>query len=416
MLTAGLPRLEELLDRAAASPGKRVPGEEVFRLYDSLGVPVDFIEDLASERQLTLDRDGYERAMEGQRERARAGSTFDQKKAAGFTFASDAARSGAGADAAIASSATTRPPSRTPRSSRSSMRRGRRSTRSTAGAHGFVVTDRTPFYLEAAARYRTPARCRRPPAKPRSRRRRASSPADRGRIVSTVTSGRLDAGSPVRRAVDVARRDAIRRNHTATHLLHAALRQVLGPHVKQAGSLVAPDRLRFDFVQPCHDSGERHRAHRAHRQRRGAEEHRRHDRGQADRGGDGRRRDGALRREVRRYGARRLVPGLQPRAVRRHARPRHRRHRAVRDHLGVGRGGGRPPRRGGDGHRRLRAVPAPSSAAVTSCCTCSAAEPAQAKTAVERLQADVKRLTRELQDAKVKAAMGGGKRRGGGRR
>src|SRR3954465_8463693 len=63
VLTAGLPRLEELLDRAAASPGKRVPGDEVFRLYDSLGVPVDFIEDLASERQLTLDREGYERAM-----------------------------------------------------------------------------------------------------------------------------------------------------------------------------------------------------------------------------------------------------------------------------------------------------------------------------------------------------------------
>ncbi len=92
VLTAGLPRLEDLLDRAAASPDKRVPGDEVFRLYDSLGVPVDFIEDLASERQLTLDREGYERAMEGQRERARAGSTFDQKKAAGFTFASDAAR------------------------------------------------------------------------------------------------------------------------------------------------------------------------------------------------------------------------------------------------------------------------------------------------------------------------------------
>src|SRR5207245_1784682 len=79
VLTNGLPRLEEALDRAAA--GKRVlGGDEAFRLYDSLGVPLDFMEDLAGQRGLGIDREGYERAMEGQRERARGGSAFETKK------------------------------------------------------------------------------------------------------------------------------------------------------------------------------------------------------------------------------------------------------------------------------------------------------------------------------------------------
>ena len=79
--------LEECSNAPRASPAGRVPGDEAFRLYDSLGMPVDFIEDLAGERQLTLDRAGYERAMEGQREHARASSAFEQKKADRFTFA-----------------------------------------------------------------------------------------------------------------------------------------------------------------------------------------------------------------------------------------------------------------------------------------------------------------------------------------
>ena len=75
VLTAGLPRLEEALDRAAAT-GNVMPGDEAFRLYDSLGVPLDFMEDLAGQRNITIDREGYERAMEGQRVKARAGSAF----------------------------------------------------------------------------------------------------------------------------------------------------------------------------------------------------------------------------------------------------------------------------------------------------------------------------------------------------
>ena len=87
-----MPRLEEVLDRAAAG-SRVVPGEDAFRLYDSLGVPLDFMEDLASQRQLTIDREGYERAMEGQREKARAGSSFKgAEKALTLTMSADVER------------------------------------------------------------------------------------------------------------------------------------------------------------------------------------------------------------------------------------------------------------------------------------------------------------------------------------
>jgi alanyl-tRNA synthetase len=249
VLTAGLPRLEELLDRASRTPGRTLPGAEVFRLYDSLGVPLDFIEDLAGERQLTIDREGYEQAMEAQRERARAGSAFDQKKAAGFTFGSDAERQRIEQMAdGFDGYTTTRVDGATLLALFDASR-----TQVDAlepGATGYAVTDRTPFYLEAggqvsdtgtietgAARAVVDGVVRVSPGGPRAHQVR-------------VETGRLSAGSTATLAVDATRRDAIRRNHTATHLLHAALRQVLGPHVKQAGSLVAPDRLRFDFIQP----------------------------------------------------------------------------------------------------------------------------------------------------------------------
>jgi alanyl-tRNA synthetase len=250
VLTAGLPRLEDLLDRAAASPDRRVPGDEMFRLYDSLGVPVDFMEDLAGERQLAIDREGYERAMEGQRERARAGSAFDQRKAAGFSYASDLAKAAvertpdqfAGYETTTVDDATIVALFDATRAQVDAL---------AAGAEGWVVVDRTPFYLEAGGQVSdagglsagdgeatvTGTLARVAPGGPRAHH-------------VTVTRGALEVNARATLAVDAARRDAIRRNHTATHLLHAALRRVLGPHVKQAGSLVAPDRLRFDFVQP----------------------------------------------------------------------------------------------------------------------------------------------------------------------
>jgi alanyl-tRNA synthetase len=406
VLTAGLPRLEELLDRAAASPDRRLPGDEVFRLYDSLGVPVDFIEDLAGERQLTLDREGYERAMEGQRERARAGSTFDQKKAAGFTFASDAARTAleqtpdrfVGYDTTAIEDATIVALFDAARAQVEAL---------AAGAQGFVVTDRTPFYLEAGGQVSDTGSVsaatgeatvegvvRVVPGGPRAH-----------RVI--VTSGRLEAGSLVRLAVDVVRRDAIRRNHTATHLLHAALRQVLGPHVKQAGSLVAPDRLRFDFVQPSAIQADAiARIERIVN--------------------DEVLKNTAVTTEVKptaeamAAGAMALFGEKYGDTVRVVAIPG----------FSLELCGGTHVRATGDiglfaitsesgvaaGVRRVEAVTGTGAYEQYSAqqrgyhelLHALGADAAQAKTAVERLQADVKRLTRELQDAKVKAAMGGG--------
>jgi alanyl-tRNA synthetase len=253
VLSAGLPRLEELLERASASPAKTVPGEEMFRLYDSLGMPIDFIEDLASERHLTVDREGFDRAMEGQRERARAGSSFEQKKIEPLRFSSDEARQAVERVGDRFEGYTT---TRVEDAAVVALFNEKREQvdELKAGDAGFVVTERTPFYLEAGGQVSdtgtitwTPEGradvdgvIRPNPGVPRAHRVRVAPGAPPLRVGTRVT---LD--------VDAVRRDDIRRNHTATHLLHAALRQVLGTHVKQAGSLVAPDRLRFDFVHPA---------------------------------------------------------------------------------------------------------------------------------------------------------------------
>ena len=248
VLTAGLPKLEDVLDRAAAG-SHVVPGDEAFRLYDSLGVPLDFMEDLAGQRGLTIDRTAYDRAMEAQRERARAGSAFETKKTQDFTFSSDADRNGALASGDQFEGYTRTVVTGVPVIAIFNAERQQVASLA-EGQTGFIVLERTPFYLESGGQV-----------------------SDTGTIANEATGAsatveglvRLAPGGPRAHQVRVNRgtftprdivtaivedetRDATRRHHTATHLLHAALRQVLGAHVKQAGSLVAPDRLRFDFV------------------------------------------------------------------------------------------------------------------------------------------------------------------------
>jgi alanyl-tRNA synthetase len=248
VLTAGLPRLEEALDRVASTT-KVLPGDEAFRLYDSLGVPLDFMEDIAGQRGLSLDREGYEKAMEGQRERARAGSSFEAKKTQDFTYGSDGDRTAAMAPGDQFEGYASTSLKGVPVVAVFDADR-RQAQELKEGQSGFVVLERTPFYVESGGQV-----------------------SDSGTLASEATGGsaqvnglvRLGPGGPRAHRVTVSRgvlkprdlvsaivdpdvRDATRRNHTATHLLHAALRKVLGTHVKQAGSLVAPDRLRFDFV------------------------------------------------------------------------------------------------------------------------------------------------------------------------
>jgi alanyl-tRNA synthetase len=248
VLTAGLPRLEEALDRAAAS-GAAMSGDEAFRLYDSLGVPIDFMEDLAQQRGLAIDRDGYERAMEGQRVKARAGSSFakDAEKSLALEMPPDLERTlretGDRFEGYEATRVTGVPVLALFDDA------GRSVQELPAGAAGYVALGRTPFYVEAGGQVSDTGRILGANGAEAVVERIVRQGPDRPRLHQVrVTGGALGRGQVVTAEVAGEARDATRRNHTATHLLHAALRRVLGTHVKQAGSLVAPDRLRFDFV------------------------------------------------------------------------------------------------------------------------------------------------------------------------
>jgi alanyl-tRNA synthetase len=246
VLTGGLPRLEEILDKAAAATGV-VPGDAAFRLYDTHGLPRDFIEDMVDDRKLRLDQEGFERAMEAQREKARAKSAFkgaDAKDAA-WTVG-DALRTEleATGDRAFRGYETT-----TLNTQVLALFNSDRQEVSSlaAGQDGFIALAETPFYLEAGGQVSDVGTI----AGPRGE-ARVNAVVRNGlwpRLHSVhISSGELSRRDIVAADVNSGLRDATRRNHTATHLLHAALRQILGQHVKQAGSLVAPDRLRFDFV------------------------------------------------------------------------------------------------------------------------------------------------------------------------
>ena len=247
VLTTGLPRLEDVLERAAKG-SKTVPGDEAFKLYDTYGMPRDFIEDLSAAQGLFFDARGFDDAMEGQRVKARAGSAFEGKKADDFTFASDTERDSLrevgdkfeGYDQTTVQGVPVL----------ALFNEQKHSVKQLAnGTAGYIALARTPFYVEAGGqvsdhgwiehpsggRSRISGSVRLGPGLPRAHK------------IEKV-EGELAVRDIVTAEVDVPLRDATRRNHTATHLLHAALRSVLGNHVKQAGSLVAPDRLRFDFV------------------------------------------------------------------------------------------------------------------------------------------------------------------------
>jgi alanyl-tRNA synthetase len=247
VLRDGLPRLESEIAKALGTPEKQLPGEAAFRLYDTFGIPYDFIEDTAASSNVGVDRAGFERAMEGQRVKARAQSAFSGGKKS-EEFAVDNERALADVGDAFDGYSATRVAGVPVVALFDHERRPVEALGE--GATGYAALARTPFYVEAGGQVSDTGLI--------SNEATGSTAAVEGltRIRSglprvhrlRVTKGRLQVRDIVSAEVDVAIRDAIRRNHTATHLLHAALRQVLGSHVKQAGSLVAPDRLRFDFV------------------------------------------------------------------------------------------------------------------------------------------------------------------------
>ncbi|MCB1803157.1 MAG: alanine--tRNA ligase, partial [Gammaproteobacteria bacterium] len=223
-----------ILDGAIdAMQGKEISGEVVFKLYDTFGFPTDLTADIARERGLEIDRDGFEREMEAQRARARAASQFGAEQTTDFDIEGDTDFSGyeRTRDAATVVAL---------------FADGAAADHLESGQKGVVVLDRTPFYAESGGQAGDRGMLRAGAAEFVVSDTRKQG----GRVfahVGELASGELHVGDSVDAEIDRPRRSATALNHSATHLLHAALRHVLGDHVMQKGSLVDAERLRFDF-------------------------------------------------------------------------------------------------------------------------------------------------------------------------
>ena len=223
----------EILEAAIGKlKGKEIPGEVVFKLYDTYGFPVDLTADIARERGLSIDHAGYESSMAEQRDRARAASKFSAADSAAFK--TDVETSFSGYDGTDGSSEIV-----------AIYKSGKSVKALSAGDDGAVILSSTPFYAESGGQVGDTGVL---VADGRIFRVDDTQKSGKANVhLGAVEEGKLSVGDKVEATVDAARRQAIVLNHSATHLMHAALRQVLGDHVTQKGSLVAPDRLRFDF-------------------------------------------------------------------------------------------------------------------------------------------------------------------------
>ncbi len=223
----------KLLDTACAQAGGVLDGETVFKLYDTYGFPLDLTQDVARERGLEVDVAGFDQAMEGQRQRARAASRFG----AGESLKVDlgAASEFVGYEHLTAEQAV-----------QTLARKGDSVDVLRAGEDGVVILPVTPFYAESGGQVGDTGVLTAPGIRFVVEDTRKD-PGGAILHIGTLVEGELHPGQALLAQVDGARREDIIRNHSATHLLHAALRAVLGSHVQQKGSLVAPERLRFDF-------------------------------------------------------------------------------------------------------------------------------------------------------------------------
>jgi len=227
----------KVFDEVAARAGNVIPGVDAFRLYDTYGFPVDLTADIARERGLSVDMAGFEKAMNEQRERARAASQFEAKgqlsaeaiqqlpptKFLGYEVTDADGLHVVG------------------------IVRGASSVNElNDGEEATLILDCTPFYAESGGQVGDSGLLSNAEGRFTVTDTIKLAGAFHGHV-GTWTGKTLRVGAPLNGSVDAARRQAIVLNHSATHLLHAALREVLGDHVTQKGSLVAPDRLRFDF-------------------------------------------------------------------------------------------------------------------------------------------------------------------------
>ena len=224
-----------ILEQALAGGGKLLDGETAFRLYDTFGFPLDLTADVCRERGVTVDEAGFEAAMERQREQARAAGKF--RMAAGLDYSGDTTRfegyeylalEGASISALYVDGSPVQSVE--------------------AGREAVVVLNRTPFYAESGGQVGDAGVLQSADGSTRfdvtdTQKIQAEVFGHHGRLLA----GRLTVGDAISARVDGERRARTMRNHSATHLMHKALREVLGAHVQQKGSLVDSERTRFDF-------------------------------------------------------------------------------------------------------------------------------------------------------------------------
>jgi alanyl-tRNA synthetase len=241
-LTTGMERVGALLDAIRARGERTISGEEVFRLYDTFGIPVDLIGEMAEEEGVELDRAGFETMMSEAKAKAKAASKF-QSSTDASTFARIAEKTGSvefvGYDRYVDVPATVK----------ALVVAGEEKDALHHGMEGEVVLTPTPFYAESGGQIGDSGTL--------------EWEGGRATVLDTqkpvgdlsvsrvrVDEGTLALNATVRASVPVVQRLDTTANHTATHLLHQALKDTLGVTVRQAGSLVAPDRLRFDYTYP----------------------------------------------------------------------------------------------------------------------------------------------------------------------
>jgi alanyl-tRNA synthetase len=235
-LDTGMKLLNDTLAEIQAGGKNQVPGDVIFKLYDTFGFPVDIVQDVVRDKRMSLDMDGFDRAMDQQRARSRTVATFDRISEAYKNLSAQGIKPEfVGYDSLSGESKILL-----------MVADDQEITEAAEGRQVEIVTENTPFYAESGGQV-----------------------GDTGTISGSdfevevldtikdptgliihkgkVTAGNISQGRAVTLQVDGARRKATELNHTATHILHAILRSVLGDHIKQAGSLVSPERLRFDF-------------------------------------------------------------------------------------------------------------------------------------------------------------------------
>ena len=229
-LDHGMRLLQEAID---GLQGKVIPGETVFKLYDTYGFPFDLTADVARELELSVDEEGFQQAMEAQRDRARAAGKFAVDYNDTIRLEGETAFTGyellADSDSAVVAL----------------FKNGEAVDALNAGDEGLVVLDKTPFYAESGGQVGDTGQLKLDDAVFTVT--NCTKEGKNNLHHGSLTTGQLKVGEKVTAEVNEKRRQAIALNHSATHLLHEALRVVLGTHVQQKGSLNDEQRLRFDF-------------------------------------------------------------------------------------------------------------------------------------------------------------------------